>query len=428
MPALSPFSILLIVARHVPLMPVLAAAVMAVLAGLLRRPQVKGWIGEILLHLRLRWALDRQRYRLFHNLILPTSDGSTQIDHVLVSRHGIFVIETKHYGGWIFGGQHDRRWTQKFPRRSHTFQNPLRQNHKHVRALAALTGVDDRLLVSLVVFVGSCTFKTAMPDNVTRPGGCLDAIRARTDTPLSEAEVDAICARIAAGRIAPSRAANAAHARHVRASRARAGGAETRRAGRRQTRCAGQGASRHAGRAGDSVRAIRRPSGHASSHASGHPGLPALRRRARRIHLSQRSQSRTAVLRLHPLPRVRLPGRAGNRRRGCGERDLAPLLLVRGKGAGVERRRLLRHPGNESLDIRIGLQGGPTMVGAQQFALREGRMDLPVADLVDRELLLPLHAFRDQVVAVDVHGPERAPAQGAQVFTHAHHVGPARRL
>ncbi|HEX8787001.1 MAG TPA: NERD domain-containing protein [Telluria sp.] len=217
MPALSPFSILLMVARHVPLMPVLAAAVMAVLAGLLRRPQVKGWIGEILLHLRLRWALDRQRYRLFHNLILPTSDGSTQIDHVLVSRHGIFVIETKHYGGWIFGGQHDRRWTQKFPRRSHTFQNPLRQNHKHVRALAALTGVDDRLLVSLVVFVGSCTFKTAMPDNVTRPGGCLDAIRARTDTPLSEAEVDAICARIAAGRIAPSRAANAAHARHVRA-------------------------------------------------------------------------------------------------------------------------------------------------------------------------------------------------------------------
>ena len=67
---------------------------------------------------------------------------TTQIDHVVVSRHGVFVIETKNYGGWIFGKPGAKNWTQKFPRRSTTFQNPLRQNDKHVRTLVELTGAD----------------------------------------------------------------------------------------------------------------------------------------------------------------------------------------------------------------------------------------------------------------------------------------------
>src|SRR5206468_3484784 len=78
-------------------------AVLSLLTPVFARPAVKGWIGELLLHLRLRIGLDRSRYRLFHNLILPTPDGTTQVDHVVVSTHGIFVIETKNYGGWIFG-------------------------------------------------------------------------------------------------------------------------------------------------------------------------------------------------------------------------------------------------------------------------------------------------------------------------------------
>ena len=37
--------------------------------------------------------------------MLPADDGgTTQIDHILVSKYGIFVIETKNRKGWIFGG------------------------------------------------------------------------------------------------------------------------------------------------------------------------------------------------------------------------------------------------------------------------------------------------------------------------------------
>lgn len=188
---------------------------MWLVAALLKSPRAKGWIGETLLHGCLRIGLERSRYHLFRNLILPTPDGTTQVDHVIVSAYGIFVIETKNYAGLIFGSERDKMWTQKLGRRSFSFQNPLRQNYKHVRALAELTGVEDRVLFSLIVFVGGSTFKTPMPDNVTRAGGCLANLRSRKDKLLSEAEVEAVIARIGKGRIAPSRAANAAHARHV---------------------------------------------------------------------------------------------------------------------------------------------------------------------------------------------------------------------
>lgn len=191
------------------------------LARLARLPAVKGWIGEAMLHVALRLRLPREHYHLRRNLTLPTSDGSTQIDHVVVSRYGVFVIETKNYGGWIFGKPLDKTWTQKFPRHSSAFQNPLHQNHKHVRTLAELAAIDDAALFSLVVFVGSSTFKTPMPPNVTHLRGCLAYIRARQATLLDDAEVARILGHIDDGRLEPSWRTHAAHIEHVRALRAR---------------------------------------------------------------------------------------------------------------------------------------------------------------------------------------------------------------
>ena len=63
-----------------------------------------------------------------HNVILPGRDGTTQIDHVVVSIYGLFVIETKNMDGWIFGSAEQRTWRQQFFKKKFKFQNPLRQN------------------------------------------------------------------------------------------------------------------------------------------------------------------------------------------------------------------------------------------------------------------------------------------------------------
>ena len=47
------------------------------------------------------------------------------------------------------------------------FQNPLRQNFKHVKALESALQVPADTIHSIVTFVGDTTFKTPMPPNVT---------------------------------------------------------------------------------------------------------------------------------------------------------------------------------------------------------------------------------------------------------------------
>ena len=51
-------------------------------------------------------------YHLMNHVTIRMEDGTTQIDHVLVSRFGVFVIETKHYKGWIFANAKQANWTQ----------------------------------------------------------------------------------------------------------------------------------------------------------------------------------------------------------------------------------------------------------------------------------------------------------------------------
>ena len=129
-------------------------------------PKLKGRIGEASVNFVARHALDQNVYHLIPNVMLPTAEGTTQIDHVIVSRYGIFVVETKTYKGWIYGGENEAAWTQVIYRRKERFQNPLRQNYKHTKALAELTGIPENCFKSLVVFAGESTFKTVMPANV----------------------------------------------------------------------------------------------------------------------------------------------------------------------------------------------------------------------------------------------------------------------
>jgi restriction system protein len=97
---------------------------------------------------------------LLNNVTLKTNDGTTQIDHVLITDMGIFVIETKHYDGWIFGDPQSRQWTQTIYRKKSRFQNPIHQNFGHVKALVSLFNLPNDNFHSVVVFTGNAEFKT----------------------------------------------------------------------------------------------------------------------------------------------------------------------------------------------------------------------------------------------------------------------------
>ncbi|MGL6571604.1 NERD domain-containing protein [Aeromonas caviae] len=173
------------------------------IATLLKTAWFKGMVGEWFINLCIRLFLDKREYRLLKDVTLPTPQGSTQIDHVIVSRFGVFVIETKNMKGWIFGDPRHKRWTQQLFRRRHGFQNPLHQNYLHLMTLKSLLGLADHQLHSIVYFIGDCTFKTPMPENVMRRG-LVSYIKSKTTPVLSTADVDRIIDTIQQGRLTAS--------------------------------------------------------------------------------------------------------------------------------------------------------------------------------------------------------------------------------
>lgn len=191
------------------------AALVAI--NLLKTPWARGYVGELLVRSQARRGLPDTVYQRLHNVTLRTPDGTTQIDHVFVSPYGVFVLETKHMRGWIFGGERQAQWTQKLYRKTWRFQNPLRQNYKHVKALEAALGIGPQHVHSVVVFNGAATFKTGMPANVTRGRGFVAYINSFREPVFSQAQVDAMSRALRRQRLPATWATSRAHVAHLRA-------------------------------------------------------------------------------------------------------------------------------------------------------------------------------------------------------------------
>ncbi|QEL65719.1 hypothetical protein OTERR_22430 [Oryzomicrobium terrae] len=161
---------------------------------------LKGWQGELMGTLAHRLFLDTKVYHSLNNITLPTSNGTTQIDHVIVSRYGLFVVETKNMAGWIFGDAKTPQWTQVLGGKKFRFQNPLHQNYRHTKALEEFLGVRPEQMIPLVMFWGECEFKTAMPNNVLQRG-YTGFIKSHTVVHFSETEVGEILVALKSGML-----------------------------------------------------------------------------------------------------------------------------------------------------------------------------------------------------------------------------------
>jgi ribosomal protein L37AE/L43A len=187
-----------------------------IIVAILKSAWFKGVAGEYIVNLSAKLFLNKEEYHLIKNVTLPTEDGSTQIDHVIVSKYGVFVVETKNIKGWIFGSPNQKYWTQQIYKYKNKFQNPLHQNYKHTKVLGDLLGLGANQIFSVVVFVGDSTFKTEMPENVTYGKGYIRFIKSKKQPVLSETEVESIKRKIETGRLVPSFRTNREHVKHVK--------------------------------------------------------------------------------------------------------------------------------------------------------------------------------------------------------------------
>ncbi|MBS0607443.1 MAG: NERD domain-containing protein [Verrucomicrobia bacterium] len=154
--------------------------------GTNRRSSVEN-SGEALVRQSLEEYCKNKNAHVLNCVTLRLEDGSTtQIDHILVSTKGIFVIETKHYKGWIFGNPKSKLWAQILYKNKYTFQNPLLQNYKHIKAIQHIFDfLEPQLIHNIVVFSGESTFKTTKIDNVCYIKDLIPTIEKYSDDALS---------------------------------------------------------------------------------------------------------------------------------------------------------------------------------------------------------------------------------------------------
>ncbi len=161
----------------------------AILFAFLKSSWFKGKLGEFIVRKALERHFSTNQYYLFNNLTFSINEETTQVDHIIVSIYGVFVIETKNFKGWIFGTEKQKMWTQKIYRHSYKFQNPIHQNYKHIKILSELSDLDEGYFHSIIIFSKEAQFKTQLPSYVTYLDDAIPYIESYSNQVLSNKQV-----------------------------------------------------------------------------------------------------------------------------------------------------------------------------------------------------------------------------------------------
>lgn len=211
----------------------IAIAALVILAVWYNSPEQKGKRGEKLVHDIL--SLLPEGYYVLDDVILCTDRGTTQIDHIVVSKYGIFSIETKNFRGDIYGDDNRNQWTQiivtdvRYRRKwyktythvtKNHFYNPVKQalGHSYVikKYLSEWRKVN---VIPIVVFAGYANINNVKSNNhVVYASNLIATIQNYQTVYLSDSDVQSIITRLTEKNVREI-VDNKTHAHNVYAAR-----------------------------------------------------------------------------------------------------------------------------------------------------------------------------------------------------------------
>lgn len=130
-------------------------------------PKFRGFMGEFWVKQELK-KLPKDKYILLNDIMVKQNNSTHQIDHLIISKFGIFVIEMKNYYGLITGDDYKDRWIQHLGKTKNYFMNPIFQNYGHVKALEELLDLDNKLFIQIVCFSNQAKLKIKTKNNVVQ--------------------------------------------------------------------------------------------------------------------------------------------------------------------------------------------------------------------------------------------------------------------
>lgn len=150
------------------------------------RPQIMGKIGETLQSFRLE-TLNKNEYVVLNNILIKDKTNHThQIDHVVFSKYGIFVIETKNYSGKIYDRNGGKTWVQYVNGTQNNFHSPVYQNYGHLVSLSELLNLPKEKFISLIAFTTTADINSVKNRNVVYSTELLKVIKSYKNIIIEE--------------------------------------------------------------------------------------------------------------------------------------------------------------------------------------------------------------------------------------------------
>lgn len=98
--------------------------------------------------------------KLLFNCYIPTEKGDkTEVDIIVVSVKGVYVIENKNYSGWIFGDEKSKKWCEMMGKKKYFFFNPIMQNKGHITNMENLLQIGKDKYTSVITFNQNANLK-----------------------------------------------------------------------------------------------------------------------------------------------------------------------------------------------------------------------------------------------------------------------------
>lgn len=155
-------------------------------------------------------------YVAMDNILLKTKTGSTELDHVVVSMYGIFVIETKNYSGTVYGDEKYKNWKHYDKSgKERSFYSPIKQNAGHVGTLRRAIKLDESVFIPIVVFCGDAKLNLEVTTPVVQLNKLTQTIKSYKKKIFTKDEVKAIVKDIKSNNM-DSMMARKKHIKHVK--------------------------------------------------------------------------------------------------------------------------------------------------------------------------------------------------------------------
>ncbi|MDD7715140.1 MAG: nuclease-related domain-containing protein, partial [Mollicutes bacterium] len=123
-----------------------------------RNAKLYGDIGEKIVGQRLEEIVNTYGGYLYNDFCFEDEYGfSSQIDHILITLGGVFIIETKNMVGTVYGDKDAERWKCIKYQNGNIYEkiigNPIIQNQGHINHLRDMFASIPPKMTSMVIFV-----------------------------------------------------------------------------------------------------------------------------------------------------------------------------------------------------------------------------------------------------------------------------------